>query len=196
MQKFFKGVPLPKLHPSLNNQSKIDYMIATKRHAEHPYGQDIMENKTAYEVMNTLEFLQNCEEPGVADWVQDKRQSWMLASLSPTFTKKLPAIWTKIPFTTNAGESAHVNINRNGYELSLLAAIQKASKFDQLQWSSAYIYEKTNVSDSYRDKSSLQRTVEACVNKSSTSQKSSKRTQLAKNSTEILNECSELTIGS
>ncbi|CAG8854679.1 45514_t:CDS:2, partial [Gigaspora margarita] len=81
-------------------------------------------NKTAYEVMSTLEFLQNCEEPGVADWVQDKRQPWVLASLSPAFTKMLPAIWAKTPFTTNAGESAHANINRNGYGLSLLAAIQ------------------------------------------------------------------------
>ncbi|CAG8612781.1 6926_t:CDS:2, partial [Scutellospora calospora] len=35
-------VPLPELHPSLNNKSKIKHMIATKRHAEHPYGQDIM----------------------------------------------------------------------------------------------------------------------------------------------------------
>lgn len=42
MQKFLKGVPLPELHPSLNNRSKIDHMIATKHRAEYPYGQDIM----------------------------------------------------------------------------------------------------------------------------------------------------------
>ncbi|CAG8470803.1 14952_t:CDS:2 [Gigaspora rosea] len=42
MQKFLKGVPLPELHPSLNNRSKIDHMISTKHRAEHPYGQDIM----------------------------------------------------------------------------------------------------------------------------------------------------------
>ncbi|CAG8851302.1 17569_t:CDS:2, partial [Racocetra persica] len=30
MQKFLKGVPLPELHPSLNNKSKINHMIATK----------------------------------------------------------------------------------------------------------------------------------------------------------------------
>ncbi|CAG8849567.1 11913_t:CDS:1, partial [Racocetra persica] len=53
-----------------------------------------------------------------------KRQSWVLASLSPAFTKMLLTIWTKTPFTTNAGESAHANINQNGYGLSLLAAIQ------------------------------------------------------------------------
>ncbi|CAG8822128.1 25401_t:CDS:2, partial [Racocetra persica] len=79
----------------------------------------LLENKTAYEVMSTLEFLQHCEEP-----VQDKRQSWVLASLSPAFTKMLPTIWASTPFTTNVGESAHANINWNGYGLSLLAAIQ------------------------------------------------------------------------
>ncbi|CAG8805540.1 5116_t:CDS:1, partial [Gigaspora rosea] len=35
-------VPLPDLYPSLNNRSKIEHMIATKRHAEHLYGQNIM----------------------------------------------------------------------------------------------------------------------------------------------------------
>ncbi|CAG8612765.1 6925_t:CDS:2 [Scutellospora calospora] len=68
------------------------------------------------------------------------------------------SIWTNTPFTTNTGESAHANINRNGHNLSLLAAINKAKEFDKLQWSSAYIYEKTNIPESYRDKSLLQRT--------------------------------------
>ncbi|CAG8853937.1 15817_t:CDS:2, partial [Gigaspora margarita] len=39
---FLKGISLLELHLSLNNRSKIDYMIATKCHAKHPYGQDIM----------------------------------------------------------------------------------------------------------------------------------------------------------
>ncbi|CAG8522799.1 18504_t:CDS:10, partial [Racocetra persica] len=238
MQRFLKGVPLSELHPSLNNRSKIEHMIATKRHAEHPYGQDIMgvahillkqkqdndddlyirticffDNsqylilcdyksqmkylanslyfeidmsfkhelftcveqdcghsvefqhihsreieyiladehygqalglgqylaerfpifnatehleriyKLSYEVMNTLEFLEHCEIPGIANWVQDKKQPWILAGLSPAFTKMEQTIWTSTPFTTNAGESAHTNINRNGHNLSLLAAI-------------------------------------------------------------------------
>ncbi|CAG8836627.1 32336_t:CDS:2, partial [Racocetra persica] len=42
IQKFLKGVPLPELHLSLNNRSKINHMIATKCRAEHPYGQDII----------------------------------------------------------------------------------------------------------------------------------------------------------
>ncbi|CAG8649674.1 1715_t:CDS:2, partial [Dentiscutata heterogama] len=37
MQRFLKGVPLSELHPSLNNRSKIEHIIATKHHAEHPY---------------------------------------------------------------------------------------------------------------------------------------------------------------
>ncbi|CAG8552361.1 6334_t:CDS:2, partial [Gigaspora rosea] len=42
MQRFLKEVPFSELHLSLNNRSKIEHMIATKRHAEHPYRQDIM----------------------------------------------------------------------------------------------------------------------------------------------------------
>ncbi|CAG8798854.1 15916_t:CDS:2, partial [Gigaspora margarita] len=41
-RKLITRVPLPELHPSLNNRSKIEHIIATKRCAEHPYGQDIM----------------------------------------------------------------------------------------------------------------------------------------------------------
>ncbi|CAG8837885.1 9987_t:CDS:2 [Gigaspora margarita] len=46
----------------------------------------------------------------------------------------LPEIWTNTLFMTNTGESAHANINRNGYGLSLLAAIQnqKSSKKTQI----------------------------------------------------------------
>ncbi|CAG8724597.1 5852_t:CDS:2, partial [Racocetra persica] len=58
-------------------------------------------------------------------WVQNKKHPWILAGLSPAFTKMAQPIWTSTPFTTNAGESAHANINRNGHNLSLLAAITK-----------------------------------------------------------------------
>ncbi|CAG8815801.1 12775_t:CDS:10, partial [Gigaspora margarita] len=172
IQKFLKGVPLPELYPSLNNRSKIDYMIATKRHTEHLYTYvekyqktllfahafTILQKTNAYKKLFDELFIcveQDCEHPiefqsiyehGIGyiladeyqsqalDWVQDKRQTWILASLSPAFTKMLPEIWTNTPFTMNAGESAHANINQNSYELSLLAAIQKVSEFDQFQW--------------------------------------------------------------
>ncbi|CAG8831143.1 6949_t:CDS:2, partial [Gigaspora rosea] len=38
---YLKGVPLPQLHPSLNNLSKLNALIASRKHAEHPYGQNI-----------------------------------------------------------------------------------------------------------------------------------------------------------
>ncbi|CAG8785891.1 16757_t:CDS:1, partial [Gigaspora rosea] len=56
-------------------------------------------------------------------WVQNKKHLWVLAGLSPAFTKIKQKIWTSTPFTTNTGESAHVNINSNGRNLFLLAAI-------------------------------------------------------------------------
>ncbi|CAG8768018.1 23155_t:CDS:1, partial [Gigaspora rosea] len=46
-------------------------------------------------------------------WVQNKKHPWILTGLSPAFTKMEQKIWTSTPFTTNAGKSAHVNINRN-----------------------------------------------------------------------------------
>ncbi|CAG8607783.1 10077_t:CDS:2, partial [Racocetra persica] len=198
---FSTRVPLSELHPALNNRSKIDHMITTKRHAKHSYGQDIMgvaymllkqkegskndsyirsevcayiENfqksstyKKLFEELfiyveqdcrHSIEF-QHVHRHGIgcilADEHQDqalgldqylaekflifnatehleriyklctdKRQPWVLASLSPAFTKISPTIWANTPFTTNARKLAYANINRNGYGLSLLVAIQ------------------------------------------------------------------------
>jgi hypothetical protein len=39
------------------------------------------------------------------------------------FTKMDHTIWNQTPFNTNAGESAHANINHDGRNLSLLAGI-------------------------------------------------------------------------
>lgn len=48
---------------------------------------------------------------------------WILAGLSVAFTKMNIDIWNQTPNNTNANESAHANINRDGHSLSLLAAI-------------------------------------------------------------------------
>ncbi|CAG8740913.1 3395_t:CDS:10, partial [Gigaspora margarita] len=193
-RKLITRVLLPELHPSLNNRSKIGHMIATKRRAEHLFDQDIMgvahillkqdndddpyirtihmsfkrvhgpinewevcayieKYQKTYEVMNTLEFLEHCEEPGIA----------------------AQTIWTSTPFKINAGESAHANINRNGRNLSLLAAINK----------------HTNVPESYQNKSSLQRATEAVKktckrsNETSAHQKSSKKARVTSESVNI-----------
>ncbi|CAG8788312.1 17205_t:CDS:1, partial [Gigaspora rosea] len=57
-------------------------------------------------------------------WVQDKKQNWVLAALSPAFTKMALYNWINTPFTANASESAHATINTTGRNLSLVAAIQ------------------------------------------------------------------------
>lgn len=74
-------------------------------------------------------------------------------------------IWINTPFTTNASESAHATINTTGHNISLLDAIQRSANFDSHQWSTAITYEKTNVQDSYRNKSSLQRTINSAKRK-------------------------------
>ncbi|RIB25730.1 hypothetical protein C2G38_2138644 [Gigaspora rosea] len=107
------------------------------------------------------------------DWVQDKKQNWVLAALSPAFTKMVHHIWINTPFTTNASESAHATINTTGRNLLLVAAIQKSANFDSHQWSTAITYEKTNIQDSYRNKSSLQCTINSAKRKQKQSTKQS-----------------------
>ncbi|RIB22191.1 hypothetical protein C2G38_2174627 [Gigaspora rosea] len=231
---YLKGVPLPQLHPFLNNFSKFDALIASRKHAEHPYGQNIYRGCTlinettsdensyirtirllndgqyfvlcgykqqieglrkskyieidmsfkqvhgpineweicayseahqktltfawAFTVLQTANVYQRlfeelflCIEQDTKkpikfnhihnqgfgciladeyrdqalDWVQDKKQNWVLAALSPAFTKMALYNWINTPFTANASESAHATINTTGRNLSLVAAIQK-----------------------------------------------------------------------
>ncbi|CAG8617971.1 19833_t:CDS:2, partial [Gigaspora rosea] len=220
---YLKGVPLPQLHPSLNNLLKLDALIASRKRAEHPYGQNIygqyfvfcgykqqieglkkskyieidMSFKRVHGSINEWEicayseahqkklFLcieQDTKKPikfnhihnqGIGciladehrgqalDWVQDKKQNWVLAALSPAFTKMVHHIWINTPFTTNASESAHATINTTG------------PNFDSHQWSTAITYEKTNIQDSYRNKSSLQCTINSAKRKQKQSTKQS-----------------------
>ncbi|CAG8564208.1 11696_t:CDS:10 [Dentiscutata heterogama] len=138
---------------------------------------------TQEEILNVLEKIKKSDEPGTAEWVNDKYKPWILAGLSSAFTKMKADIWNQTPNNTNASESAHANINHDGRSLSLLAAIYRhrpltlmcaikllfnldgdkklsttpGNDFNQYQWNSAKTYEKYNVHESYRDKSELGR---------------------------------------
>jgi hypothetical protein len=61
----------------------------------------------------------------IIDWLTDKKTPWILAGISPAFTKMASEIWNINRNNTNVNESAHHNININGTSLSLLAAIKK-----------------------------------------------------------------------
>ncbi|CAG8841703.1 46265_t:CDS:2 [Gigaspora margarita] len=91
--------------------------------------------------------------------IQNKKQNWVLATLSPAFTKMAHHIWINTPFTTNASESAHATINTT-------------ANFDSHQWSTAITYEKTNVQDSYRNKFSLQCTINSAKRKRNSNESS------------------------
>ncbi|CAG8559896.1 23857_t:CDS:2, partial [Dentiscutata erythropus] len=106
------------------------------------------------------------------NWVLDKKQNWVLAVLSPAFTKMAYIIWINILFTTNAGKFVHATINTTGRNLSLVAAIQRSANFDSHQWSTAITYEKTNVHDSYHNKSSLQHTINSAKRKHNSNESS------------------------
>jgi hypothetical protein len=56
-------------------------------------------------------------------WAKDKLVPWVLSGISNAFTKMDCTIWNQTPNNTNAGESAHANVNRDGRNLSLLAGI-------------------------------------------------------------------------
>ena len=49
IQSYLNGKQLSDLHPSLNNQSKIDYYIEKSRRSQYPFGQNIL--GVAYEFM-------------------------------------------------------------------------------------------------------------------------------------------------
>ncbi|RIB07530.1 hypothetical protein C2G38_2214134 [Gigaspora rosea] len=102
---------------------------------------------TQESVVKALTKIKKSGELGAAD----KSKPWILAGLSVAFTKMNIDIWNQTPNNTNANESAHANINRDGHSLSLLAAIYR------LQWNTAKTYEQYNVKDSYNDKSELAR---------------------------------------
>ena len=42
IQNYLNGKQLSDLHPSLNNQSKIDYYIEKTRCSQYPFGQNIL----------------------------------------------------------------------------------------------------------------------------------------------------------
>jgi hypothetical protein len=42
IQTYLNGRLLSDLHPSLNNQSKIDYYIEKNRRSQYPFGQNIL----------------------------------------------------------------------------------------------------------------------------------------------------------
>ena len=42
IQTYLNGKQLTELHPSLNNQSKIDYYIAKAWCSQYPFGQNIL----------------------------------------------------------------------------------------------------------------------------------------------------------
>ncbi|GBC27218.1 hypothetical protein GLOIN_2v1763409 [Rhizophagus irregularis DAOM 181602=DAOM 197198] len=116
---------------------------------------------TQEEVLEVLNKIESCEEPGTAAWVNDKRTPWVLSGVSYAFTKMDSNIWHQTPNNTNVGESAHANVNHDGRNLSLLAGIARGRDFDNRQWESIDIYKKYNVPDSYRNKSELTRLIQA-----------------------------------
>jgi hypothetical protein len=42
IQTYLNGRPISSLHPSLNNQSKINYYIDKTRRSQYPFGQNIL----------------------------------------------------------------------------------------------------------------------------------------------------------
>ena len=55
--------------------------------------------------------------------MKDKLTPWVLSGISSAFSKMDNIIWNQTPNNTNAGESAHANVNQDGCNLSLLAGI-------------------------------------------------------------------------
>ncbi|RGB22075.1 hypothetical protein C1646_776683 [Rhizophagus diaphanus] len=110
------------------------------------------------DILEVLNKIQVCNELGAAS----KLHLFSLISLNfYAFTKMDCTIWNQTSNNTNASESAHANVNRDGCNLSLLAGVIRGQEFDKRQWESANVHEQYNVPESYRNKSELACSIQA-----------------------------------
>ncbi|CAG8666164.1 6019_t:CDS:2, partial [Paraglomus brasilianum] len=108
----------------------------------------IPNQETEAQVQLLLYQIESSEIPEAINWVRDKRDPWMLASISLVYSKMSREVWNLPPHNTNASESAHANINLDGKSLSLLSAILKGRDFDYHQWQTIETLEQYNIGDS------------------------------------------------
>lgn len=109
------------LIPSLNTQEEVLEVLNKIESCEEP---GTAGNKIANIKLNYLIILLKCLIFIIA-WVNDKRTPWVLSGVSYAFTKMDSNIWHQTPNNTNVGESAHANVNHDGRNLSLLAGIAR-----------------------------------------------------------------------
>jgi len=70
-------------------------------------------------------------ERDLSNWLKDKeRNPWVLQCISRATTEMNHTYWGETSFDTNIAESAHARTQRDGKHLTLVAAIQRASKLD------------------------------------------------------------------
>ncbi|CAG8689285.1 4868_t:CDS:2, partial [Gigaspora rosea] len=166
VHKLLNQVPLSQLHPSLNNLSKLDALIASRKRAEHPYGQNIyglLDNGQYHVLCGYKQQIKGLRKSKYIEIDMSFKQvhgsinEWEICAYSETHQKTLT-------FAQNQGIGCILADEYCG---------QALANFDSHQWSTAITYEKTNVQDSYRNKSSLQRTINSAKRKQKQSTKQS-----------------------
>ena len=88
------------------------------------------------------------------NWLNHKEQNpWLFQCLSRATTKMNYEDWSKTSFSSNLAESAHAQSQRDGKQLTLVAAIQKAQHLDNRFFISREAVRTKGVSVRYGDNS-------------------------------------------
>ncbi|CAG8641212.1 3354_t:CDS:2 [Funneliformis mosseae] len=82
---------------------------------------------------------------------------YVTASLNQYVSNIDHEIWRKSGTNTNIAEAAHVMVNKEGKQLSLLAAILRGKRYDERCYKTIDIHDKTGVPRTHQDKSEVKR---------------------------------------
>ncbi|KAF0333005.1 cobalamin biosynthesis protein cobt [Gigaspora margarita] len=113
--------------------------------------QNILTAESQYEIQNLLNQITLSSEDGVKDWVEFYNRPWILASLNHCYSQIDITTLNIIGETTNAAESAHADINREGKGLNLMNAIKRAQKFDNRKFITCAIQDRYGVTKTGRN---------------------------------------------
>ena len=88
------------------------------------------------------------------DWLKNKESNpWILRCLSPATSKMSRTDWFTTSHNTNIAESAHAISQREGKNLSLVAAIEKAQQLDKRVLDTAIAVQEMGIQHKYGNNS-------------------------------------------
>ncbi|PKY44547.1 hypothetical protein RhiirA4_458890 [Rhizophagus irregularis] len=119
------------------------------------------------EVYNLLNEIEKTEEPGIQDWVEYYKRSYVLSSLNKHISKMNIEIWNRSSNNTNHVEASYANSNRDGKNLKLFIAIKREYQIDNRHIKISITYDNTGIPYIRRDRSEIKKKSQAMIRKKS-----------------------------